>query len=94
MKADPIVHYMRSHHPFSGTDVNKETPDHKAHARDGGGLHPAHGPYWARAHRDWRAWVGAVLMAIALGIFVLSGDLGWLYRTPQPHGPLVSGSQR
>lgn len=75
--------------------MNKETPSHKAHARDGGGLHPAHGPYWRRAHRDWRVWVGAVLMAIALAVFVLSGDLGLLYRAPQQQGlPVGSGSPR
>lgn len=73
--------------------MNKETRYEKSHARDGGGLHPAHGPYWTRAHRDWRVWVGAALMAIALGIFVLSGDLGWLYRPPLRSAPLVVRSQ-
>lgn len=38
----------------------------------------SHGPYLSRAHRDWRVWVGAVLMVIALSVYVLSGDLGWL----------------
>jgi hypothetical protein len=32
-------------------------------------------------HRDWRFWVGAVLMFAALSIYVLSGDLAWV-----PHG--------
>ena len=60
--------------------MNKETPEHKAHAHDGG-VNPGHRrPYWARAHRDPRMWFGAALMAIALGVFVLSGDLGWLAR--------------
>ena len=69
--------------------MNKEKPAHKQHAqeardaREDGAPHPDHAPYWTRAHRDWRVWVGAVLMAIALGVFVLSGDLGWLYRAPQ-----------
>jgi len=72
--------------------VNKETPSHKEHARDGGAMHPAHGPYWTRAHRDWRVWVGAVLMAIALSVFVLSGDLGWLYRARQQQAPPVGSS--
>jgi hypothetical protein len=55
----------------------------KTHNRSDGGAHPAHGPYWKRAHRDWRVWVGAVLMAIALSVYVLSGDLGWLYGVPR-----------
>jgi hypothetical protein len=36
------------------------------------------GPYWRRMHRDWRFWVGAVFMASALAIYVLSGDLAWV----------------
>jgi hypothetical protein len=33
-------------------------------------------------HRDWRFWVGAVLMAVAIFVYVMSGDLAWV-----PHGP-------
>ena len=44
----------------------------------GNTVHQSHGSYWKRAHRDWRVWVGAVLMVIALSVYVLSGDLGWL----------------
>jgi hypothetical protein len=40
-----------------------------------------HGPYWKRAHRDWRFWVGLVLMLAAITIYVLSEDLAFL-----PHG--------
>ena len=36
---------------------------------------PDPGPYWRRMHRDWRFWFGALLMAAALAIYVLSGDL-------------------
>jgi len=38
------------------------------------------GPYWRRMHRDWRFWVGAIFMAAALAIYVLSGDLAWVPR--------------
>jgi hypothetical protein len=31
-------------------------------------------------HRDWRFWVCAFLMAAALAIYVLSGDLAWIPR--------------
>jgi hypothetical protein len=31
-------------------------------------------------HRDWRFWVGALFMAAALAIYVLSGDLAWVPR--------------
>jgi len=39
---------------------------------------PDPGPYWRRMHRDWRFWIGAVFMAAALAIYVLSGDLAWV----------------
>lgn len=41
---------------------------------------PSPGPYWQRMHRDWRFWVCALLMAGALAIYVLSGDLAWIPR--------------
>jgi hypothetical protein len=41
---------------------------------------PSPGPYWQRMHRDWRFWVCALLMAAALAIYVLSGDLAWIPR--------------
>jgi hypothetical protein len=46
-----------------------------------GAHHNAHGdprPYWKRAHRDWRVWVGLVLMFAAITIYVLSDDLAFL----------------
>ena len=67
--------------------------DHKRRAPADGDAHAAHGPYWTRAHRDWRMWVGAVLMAFALGVYVLSGDLGWLYRGA-PHQMMPFGHGR
>ena len=33
------------------------------------------GPYWRRAHRDWRFWVGVVLMSAAIAIYVMTIDL-------------------
>jgi len=41
---------------------------------------PDPGPYWRRMHRDWRFWVGAVFMVMAIAIYILSGDLAWVPR--------------
>jgi hypothetical protein len=38
-------------------------------------------------HRDWRFWVGAVFMAAALAIYVLSLDLSWV---PNGHRQLAT----
>ncbi|CAN5916295.1 hypothetical protein BH11GEM2_BH11GEM2_19860 [soil metagenome] len=45
----------------------------------------AHGPYWKRAHRDWRVRAAAIVMALAMIIFVLTGNLArrpGVYRAP------------
>ena len=33
------------------------------------------GPYWKRAHHDWRFWVGVVLMLVAMTIYVGTNNL-------------------
>lgn len=37
-------------------------------------------PYWTRAHKDWRMWVGLILMLAAMTIFIMSDDLALLRR--------------
>jgi hypothetical protein len=39
-------------------------------------------PYWTRAHRDWRVWIGVVLMLAAMSIYLMTGDFRW---KPQIH---------
>jgi hypothetical protein len=46
-------------------------------------------PYWKHAHRDWRIWVLVILMLVAMGIYVMTGDLRWRIhgqsnQSPQP----------
>jgi len=44
-----------------------------------------HRPYWTRAHRDWRVWVGVVLMLAAMATYLMTGDLAWgPHLQPQP----------
>jgi hypothetical protein len=41
-------------------------------------------PYWRRAHRDWKAWVGLFFMMAAITIYVLSNDLSFFgHRQPR-----------
>ncbi len=51
---------------------------HNREGNSGEGGEAGPGPYWMRMHRDWRFWIGAVFMAAALAIFVMSGDLAWV----------------
>ena len=37
-------------------------------------------PYWKRAHRDWRVWVGLFFMFAAIAIYVLSNNLSFFPR--------------
>ena len=68
--------------PLSVETINKgkhnhgnEGPEHKpvSHVPD---------PYWKRAHRDWRFWIGVFLMMIAITIFALSDNLALI--PPRP----------
>jgi len=58
--------------------------------RDSDGTDP--GPYWRRMHRDWRFWVGAFLMAAALAIYVLTGDLAWVPRSQPRQAPAAAAN--
>jgi hypothetical protein len=53
--------------------------DHHLHgeSKSDGGEH-RHGPYWKYAHKDWRVWVGVVLVFAAIVIYVMSEDFGSL----------------
>jgi hypothetical protein len=44
-------------------------------------------PYWTRAHRDWRVWVGVVLMVALMIVYLMTDDLAWRPRI-QPQQPL------
>jgi hypothetical protein len=52
-----------------------------------GESHHNHGnadtPYWRRAHRDWRFWVGLVAVLVAIGIYVGTNDLSMVPSGPQ-----------
>jgi hypothetical protein len=43
-------------------------------------------PYWQRAHRDWRLWVGVIAMMIAMAVYITTNNLaGWRGQgQPQP----------
>jgi hypothetical protein len=69
---------------MTGSKHNRE-----GNSSDTGELDP--GPYWKRMHRDWRFWVGAVFMAAALAIYVLSGDLAWIPYS-QPRHPVAAAT--
>ena len=44
---------------------------------NGGPISQSSRPYWTRAHRDWRIWVGVVLMLTAMIIYLMTNDLAW-----------------
>jgi hypothetical protein len=48
-------------------------------------------PYWQRAHKDWKFWVGVIFIAAALVIYVLTLDLSSVPRaTPTSTAPTAS----
>ena len=62
----------------------------QSHHQHGGpnsdGIPHGRGPYWKRAHHDWRFWVALLLMFAAIIIYVMSEDLAWRprYQRQQP----------
>jgi hypothetical protein len=57
---------------------------HNREGNSGDEGEPDPGPYWRRMHRDKRFWIGALFMAAALAIFVLSINLAWVpWGTPR-----------
>jgi hypothetical protein len=53
---------------------------HNREGSSGESGEPDPGPYWRRMHRDWRFWVGALFMAGALAVYVLTDYLSWVPR--------------
>jgi hypothetical protein len=61
---EPVNEIERTHHRHGGP--------HPDGPKDG----PR--PYWKRAHRDWRVWIGLFFCLAAIIIYVLSEDLSFM----------------
>jgi len=56
--------------------MHESKHSHDQHGRqDGEHVHHDDSPYWGRAHRDWRFWVGLLLMCAAITVYFMSDDL-------------------
>jgi hypothetical protein len=55
------------HEAHSGEHRHADTGPHHPHEQ--------RKPYWQRAHLDWKFWVGAIAIAVAVVIYVLTLDL-------------------
>jgi hypothetical protein len=65
-------------------DHHHKNPDKESHP------HGFHRPYWKHAHYDWRLWVAASLMLIAILTYVMSDDLAFRPRRSQPISDAVA----
>jgi hypothetical protein len=59
---------------------------HRFENPNGAELHHSHGPYWKRAHRDWRIWFCVIAMLVAMFVYLATGDLRWRLQA-QPQSP-------
>ncbi len=57
-------------------------PDHRHDDTGPKAPHEQQPPYWKRAHKDWKFWVGVLFIAAAIIIYVCSLDLSTV---PHPH---------
>lgn len=56
------------------------------------GVPHGHPPYWRRAHRDWRVWVGVIVMIACMVVYVMSEYLSLRPRSrPQQPVPGLLG---
>jgi hypothetical protein len=65
--------------------------DHSHGDPNGGPISARSQPYWTRAHRDWRVWLGVILMLAAMTIYLMTNDLAWGPHL-QPRQPISSPS--
>ena len=54
---------------------------------------PDPGPYWRRIHRNWWFWVGALLMAVAIGVYVMTENLSFLPGVHSHHSMPAESAQ-
>jgi hypothetical protein len=58
--------------------MNDKKHPHPHGDPNGGSNHPDGRPYWKRAHRDWRVWIAAGCILVAMIIYIMTNDLrGW-----------------
>ena len=56
--------------------VSERKHEHHGHGiPDGEHIPHSPGPYWRRAHRDWRVWVALFFCLLAVLIYVVTDDL-------------------
>jgi hypothetical protein len=65
--------------------MNKnEQNHHRQEGQEHNNSHHNHSPYWRRAHRDWRIWVGMFLMLAAIIYYIMSEDFAFApHRQPK-----------
>ena len=59
--------------------------------------HHHDGPYWQRAHHDWRFWTGLTLMLVTITIYALGNDwmaLLYHHQRQMNHQSVVPGEGR
>jgi hypothetical protein len=64
--------------------MNDKKFNHQGYGSDHSSIHESHRPYWKRAHRDWRVWIGVFVMLVAMAVFISSNYFAlWPRRQPQ-----------
>jgi hypothetical protein len=66
---------------------------HPQVAVDGEHIHHRPGPYWKRAHHDWRFWIAMFLMVVAITVYFMSDDLS-LVPSSQPRPPASTAATK
>jgi hypothetical protein len=70
----------------NGPPMNEIDHSHHKSDHDRDGAKQGHSSYWKFAHRDWRFWVGLILIFVSMFIYLATEDLSWRprFQTPPP----------
>ena len=67
--------------------MNKMNHTHNKPDHDRDGDKPGHSSYWKFAHRDWRFWLGLILIVGSMFIYLITEDLSLRPRVQSPPLP-------
>jgi hypothetical protein len=72
--------------------MDESNQNHERHETNRDHVRATQGPYWKRAHHDWRFWAALLLMIAAMIVYVMSEDLSLRPRSHPPASPAgISG---
>ncbi len=84
MNGPHVCHFRGGSIIASAMEPIEKLKPHTAYAKEHG---HNRGPYWKRAHHDWKFWIVIVIMLTAMATYLKTNDLSVRPRNPVPQQP-------